>query len=159
MSAVVSFWEEYAWLDDEKARQQLSAVASKDSPAFVDRRISEIRKMREAIGLAPSGGIPADISFTTAVHAARAKTLKAPGLPVGHAMQVWLSYDRFATGPKNGRDENPLRGETQAFVVKLEDGVWKFTDQYEALGDFPVAYEPASPYAWRDGWAQVRHAH
>ncbi|MFD7625587.1 hypothetical protein ACFV7Q_05985 [Streptomyces sp. NPDC059851] len=158
ISAVVYFWEEYAWLDDEKAGQQLNAVAAKDAPGFADKRVSEIRKMREAIGLAPSGGIPADITFTTSVHAARGKTLKVPGVPMGSVMQVWLSYDRFATGPKGGRDENPLRGETIAFVVKWEDGAWKFTDKYDSMGDFPVAYEPDSPYAWTDGWVQVRHA-
>ncbi|MGW5343408.1 hypothetical protein [Streptomyces sp. NPDC004050] len=158
ISAVVYFWEEYAWLDDEKASQQLNAVVSKDAPGYADKKISEIRKWREAIGLAPSGGIPADITFTTSVHAARGKTLKAPGVPVGDIMQVWLSYDRFATGPKGGRDENPLRGETIAFVVKWEDGAWKFTDKYDSMGDFPVAYEPDSPYAWNDGWVQVRHA-
>ncbi|MFD0266306.1 hypothetical protein ACFVGY_06900 [Streptomyces sp. NPDC127106] len=158
ISAVVYFWEEYAWLDDEKASQQLNAVVSKDAPGYADKQVSEIRKMREAIGLAPSGGIPADITFTTSVHAARGKTLKAPGVPVGDIMQVWLSYDRFATGPKGGRDENPLRGETIAFVVKWEDGAWKFTDKYDSMGDYPLAYEATSPYAWSDGWVQVRHA-
>ncbi|MEU5811533.1 hypothetical protein [Streptomyces sp. NPDC047718] len=158
ISAVVYFWEEYAWLDDEKGRQQLTAFVSKDRPGYVDKKISEIRKARETIGLAPSGGIPADVNFTTAVTAARVKTLKAPGLPVGDVMQVWLSYDRFATGPKGGRDENPLRGETQSFVVKVEGDTWKLTDEFDSLGDFPVAYEPDSPYAWNDGWAQVRHA-
>ncbi|MFD7628055.1 hypothetical protein ACFV7Q_18805 [Streptomyces sp. NPDC059851] len=158
ISAVVYFWEEYAWLDDEKARQQLNAFVAKDRPGYVDQKISEIRKTREAIGLAPSGGIPADINFTTSVTAARVKTLKPPGLPVGDVMQVWLSYDRFATGPKGGRDENPLRGETQSFVIKVEGDSWKLTDEFDSLGDFPLAYEPNSPYAWSDGWAQVRHA-
>ncbi|MFD9306830.1 hypothetical protein ACFWCB_29890 [Streptomyces sp. NPDC060048] len=158
ISAVVYFWEEYEWLDDVKASQQLTAVASKDSPGFVDERVSEIRAMREALGLPPSGGIPADITFTTAVHATRATTVKAPGLPVGDVMQVWLSYDRFATGPKGGRDENPLRGDTVDFIVKWQDGAWKFTDEFNSLSSFPVAYEPTSPFAWNDGWVQVRHA-
>lgn len=158
ISAVVTFWEEYAWLDDEKGSQQLTAVASKDSPGYVDTRVSEIRKMREGLGLPPSGGIPADINFTTAVHATRATTVKAPGLPAGDVMQVWLSYDRFATGPKGGRDENPLRGQTVDFIVKWQDGAWKFTDEFNELRSFPVAYEPTSPYAWKDGWVQVRHA-
>ncbi|MET8298172.1 hypothetical protein ABZW02_29595 [Streptomyces sp. NPDC005180] len=158
ISAVVYFWEEYAWLDDEKARQQLTAVGSKDSPGYVDKRISDIRKMREALGLPPSGGIPADISFTTAVNAARATTVRAPGLPVGNVMQVWVSYDRFATGPKGGRDENPLRGDMVDFIVKWQDGAWKFTDEFDSLRTFAVAYEPTSPFAWNDGWVQVRHA-
>ncbi|MER6314452.1 hypothetical protein ABT237_11865 [Streptomyces sp. NPDC001581] len=158
ISAAVYFWEEFAWLDDEKAAQQLTAVVSKDAPGYVDKQVSEIRKMREVLGLAPSGGIPADVSFTTAVHAARGKTLKAPGLPAGDVMQIWLSYDRFATGPKGGTDQNPLRGATISFVVKWEDDAWRFTDKYDALGDYPVAYEPNSPYAWSDGWVQVRHA-
>ncbi|ARE79521.1 hypothetical protein B6R96_36370 (plasmid) [Streptomyces sp. Sge12] len=158
MSAAVYWWEEFAWLDDEKAAQQLKAAVSKEAPGYVDKQVSEIRKMREVLGLAPSGGIPADVSFTTAVHAARGKTLKAPGLPVGDVMQVWLSYDRFATGPKGGTDQNPMRGATISFVVKWEDGAWRLTDKYDALGDYPVAYEPNSPYAWSDGWVQVRHA-
>ncbi|WP_251056286.1 hypothetical protein [Streptomyces sp. ISL-94] len=73
ISAAVYFWEEFAWLDDEKAAQQLTAVVSKDAPGYVDKQVSEIRKMREALGLAPSGGLPADVSFTTAVHAARGR--------------------------------------------------------------------------------------
>ncbi|MFB7467063.1 hypothetical protein ACFCZ1_26810 [Streptomyces sp. NPDC056224] len=158
ISAVVYFWEEYAWLDDEKAAQQLNAVASKDSPGYADKRVSEIRKMREGLGLPPSGGIPADISFTTSVQATRATTVHAPGQPVGHVMQVWLSYDRFATGPKGGVDENPLRGETVDFVVKWQDGAWKFTDEFDSLRTFPVAYEPTSRVAWNDGWVQVLHA-
>ncbi|MFF4010618.1 hypothetical protein [Streptomyces sp. NPDC001717] len=158
ISAVVYFWEEYAWLDDEKAAQQLTAVASKDSPGYVDKRVSEIRRMREVLGLPPSGGISADINFTTTVNAARATTVHAPGLPVGEVMQVWVSYDRYATGPKGGRDENPLRGDMVDFVVKWQDGAWKFTDEFESLRSFPVAYEPDSPYAWKDQWVQVRHA-
>lgn len=158
LSAVVYFWEEYAWLDDEKAAQQLKAVASKDSPGYVDKRVSEIRAMREAVGLPPSGGISADINFTTAVSAVRGTTVQAPGHPVGYVMQVWVSYDRFATGPKGGRDENPLRGDMVDFIVKWQDGAWKFTDEYDSLRTFPVAYEPTSTYAWDDGWVQVRHA-
>ncbi|MEV6685093.1 hypothetical protein AB0N28_07100 [Streptomyces sp. NPDC051130] len=158
ISAVVYFWEEYAWLDDEKAIQQLTAVASKDSPGYVDKRVSEIRKLREELGLPPSGGISADINFTTTVNAARATTVNAPGLPVGHVMQVWVSYDRYATGPKGGRDEDPLRGDMVDFVVKWQDGAWKFTDEFDSLRTFPVAYEPDSPFAWKDGWVQVRHA-
>ncbi|MFB9586690.1 hypothetical protein [Streptomyces goshikiensis] len=157
ISAVVYFWEEYAWLDDEKARQQLTAVASKDSPGYVDKRVSEIRKMREALGLPPSGGISADINFTTAVNATRATTVHAPGLPVGDVMQVWVSYDRFGTGPKGGRDENPLRGDMVDFIVKWQDGAWRFTDEFDSLRSFPVAYEPTSRFAWNDGWVQVRH--
>lgn len=158
ISAVVYFWEEYAWLDDEKARQQLTAVASEDSPGYVDKRVSQIRTMREALGLPPSGGISADIDFTTAVKATRATTVHAPGLPVGHVMQVWVSYDRFATGPEGGRDENPLRGDMVDFVVKWQDGAWKFTDEFQSLRSFPVAYEPDSRFAWNDGWVQVLHA-
>ncbi|MFJ7271969.1 hypothetical protein ACIQV3_35935 [Streptomyces sp. NPDC099050] len=158
LSAVVYFWEEFAWLDDEKARQQLTAVTSKDAPGYVDKRVSDIRAMREALGLPPSGGISADISFTTAVQAARATTIQAPGMPAGYVMQVWLSYDRYATGPKGGRDENPLRGDMVDFIVKWDGAAWKFTDEFDSLRTFPVAYEPTSPYAWADGWVQVRHA-
>ncbi|MFJ9343766.1 hypothetical protein ACIRP0_31465 [Streptomyces sp. NPDC101733] len=157
ISAVVYFWEEYAWLDDEKARQQLTAVASKDSPGYVDRRISEIRSLREAVNLPPSGGIPADITFTTAVNAVRGSTVKAPGLPYGDVIQVWVSYDRYATGPKGGVDENPLRGDMVDFMVKWDGSAWKFTDEYESLREFPVGYEATSRFAWSAGWVQVLH--
>ncbi|WPW32705.1 hypothetical protein P6B95_38595 [Streptomyces atratus] len=43
ISAAVYFWEEYAWLDDQKARQQLEAVVSPDATGYIDEQISEIR--------------------------------------------------------------------------------------------------------------------
>ncbi|MFD9374128.1 hypothetical protein ACFWBH_01090 [Streptomyces sp. NPDC059999] len=158
ISAVAHFWEEYAWLDDEKASQQLTAVASKDSPGYVDKHVSEVRAMREGVGLPPSGGIPADINFTTSVTAVRVTSVKAPGVPLGDVMQIWVAYDRFATGPNGGRDENPLRDEMTDFIVKWQDGAWKFTDEYIDKRSFPRSYEATSPYARADGWTQVVHA-
>ncbi|MFJ6934761.1 hypothetical protein [Streptomyces sp. NPDC101132] len=56
ISAAVYWWEEYAWLDDQKARQQLNAVVSPDATGYVDEQVSEIRAFRERLGLPPSGG-------------------------------------------------------------------------------------------------------
>jgi len=43
--------------------------------------------------------------------------------------------------------------------VKWQDGAWRITDEpaYVAQRTFPVAYDPDSPFAWRDQWIQVRH--
>ncbi|GAA3123546.1 hypothetical protein GCM10020254_83430 [Streptomyces goshikiensis] len=137
-------------------------------PAAHGRRVQGLTRLCRQAGLrdpqdarssrpSPSGGISADINFTTAVNATRATTVHAPGLPVGDVMQVWVSYDRFGTGPKGGRDENPLRGDMVDFIVKWQDGAWRFTDEFDSLRSFPVAYEPTSRFAWNDGWVQVRH--
>ncbi|MGW5851787.1 hypothetical protein ACWFQ8_28235 [Streptomyces sp. NPDC055254] len=155
----VYFWEEYAWLDDYKARQQLEAVTSPGAVGYVDEQISEIRKLREGLGLPPSGGVPPGLTLTTAVHAVRAASIPAPGREPGSVVQIWMSYDRYATGPDGGPDKHPLRGEADDLVLAREaDGTWKLTDQYDGLRTFPVAYVAESPIAWDDGWVQVRHA-
>ncbi|MDQ8706836.1 hypothetical protein RCO28_30845 [Streptomyces sp. LHD-70] len=155
ISAVVYFWEEYAFLDDSAAREQLKAVTSHDSTGYIEEQISEVRKLREYAGLPPSGGAPAGITFTTNVNAVRATSLD----DTGAVMQIWLAYDQYATKADGGADQDPLKGEEVDFIVKWQDGDWKITNepQYVKQRSFPVAYHPASPYASRDGWQRVRH--
>ncbi|MFD0020310.1 hypothetical protein [Streptomyces sp. NPDC058382] len=159
ISAAVYFWEEYAWLDDQKARQQLEAVVSPDATGYIDEQISEIRKTREGVNLPTSGGAPAGLTITTTVQAVRGRSLKSTDLPRGDVVHIWMSFDRFATTPEKATDEDPIKGDTADLIVKWQDGAWKFTNepQYWRQRTFPVAYSPDSPYAWRDGWMQVRH--
>ncbi|MET9956012.1 hypothetical protein ABZ135_31330 [Streptomyces sp. NPDC006339] len=159
ISMAVYFTEEYALLDDQKARQQLEAAVSPDTSGYVDQKVSEVRKLREGVGLPPSGGNPAGLTFTTSVKAVRAKTIRAEGLPLGDVLHIWFVYDRYATGPDGGADKNPLRDETSDVIVKWQNGAWKLTNEPElwAKRTYPVAYDPDSPYAWQDGWWQVLH--
>ncbi|MFI8105408.1 hypothetical protein [Streptomyces sp. NPDC086023] len=158
ISAAVYWWEEYAWLDDRKARQQLNAVVSPDATGYVDEQVSEIRAFRERLGLPPSGGT-SGILFSTSVHAVRPSSMDVPGEELGDVVEIWMSYDRFATGPDGAPDKDPLRGETTNLFLRWQDGAWRLTNQpeYVKQESFPVAYDPDSPYAWNDGWVQVRH--
>nr|WSS73708.1 hypothetical protein OG491_35940 [Streptomyces sp. NBC_01175] len=159
ISAVVHFWEEYAWMDDQKARQQLEVVTSPDAVDYIDKQISEVRKLREGAGLPASGGTPAGITFTTTVDAVRMRGLADDDLPRGDVAHIWLSFDRYATTPEKATDDNPVKGDTVDFIVKWQDGAWKLTDEpvYVKQRTLPVAYDPDSPFAWRDQWIQVRH--
>ncbi|MFJ8754580.1 hypothetical protein ACIREO_35490 [Streptomyces sp. NPDC102441] len=159
VSAVVHFWEEHAWMDDQKARQQLEVVTSPDAAGYIDKQISEVRKLREGAGLPASGGTPAGITFTTTVEAVRMRSLVGDGLPRGDVVHIWLSFDRYATTPEKATDDNPVKGDTVDFIVKWQDGAWKLTDEpvYFKQRTFPVAYDPDSPFAWQDQWIQVRH--
>ncbi|MEE1769297.1 hypothetical protein PUR34_14335 [Streptomyces sp. JV185] len=160
VSAAVYFWEEYAWLDDQKARQQLGAVVSPDATGYVDQEISEIRKGREAANLPSSGGTPAGLTINTIVEAVRPKSITLPGATRGDVVQIWMSFDRYATTPEKATDDNPMKGDTVDFIVKWQDGAWKLTNEpkYWQKRSFPLAYAADSPYASRDGWVQVRHA-
>ncbi|TLQ39028.1 hypothetical protein FEF34_40115 [Streptomyces marianii] len=160
MSAAVYFWEEYAFLDDQQARRQLEVVTSPDATGYIDEQISEVRKLREGAGLPPSGPAPAGVTFTTSVEAVRVTSVDVPGLPLGDVVQVWMHYDRYATGPDGGADDNPLKDETDDLFLKWQDGAWKLTNEPDVVkrGSFPVAYFPESPHAWRDGWKQVKRA-
>jgi hypothetical protein len=160
ISAAVYFHEEYAWLDDQRAQQQLEVITSPDATGYIDEQISEVRKLREGAGLPPSGGAPANLTVTTTVEAVRAKSILAPGVARGDVVHVWLSFDRYATGPEGGADDNPIKGDTSDLVLKWQNGGWKLTNEatYLSKRTNPVAYDPNSPYAWQDGWWQVRHA-
>ncbi|MGW0493505.1 hypothetical protein [Streptomyces olivaceus] len=153
VSAGVSYWEDLDLLDDVLARKQWKAIAAADSPETVDQGVSEVRKVREGVGLPPSGGTPDGITFSTSVKAALGRSLDK----TGNVVVVWLSYDRFATIRDKGADDNPLRDETTSLVLKWESGDWKVTTdpQWTAKVKGPHAYAPDSKYAWLDGWRQV----
>ncbi|MFJ3365747.1 hypothetical protein [Streptomyces anthocyanicus] len=156
ISAAVAYWEEYAWLDDSLARKQLEVLVSPDSPQTVDRQISEVHRLREGIGLPPSGPAPAGVTFTTSVKAVRGKSL----LKDGSVVQVWLQYDRYATKADGGGDDNPLANETIDVIMKWQSGEWHITQEpkYVKLRTFPVAYDPNSVPARQDGWWRVDDA-
>lgn len=75
-------------------------------------------------------------------------------------VQIWMNYDRYATTPEKPTDDAPLKGEDVDYILKWQNGQWKFTNEpkYWKKRSFPAAYFPDSPYAWDDGWVQVRHA-
>lgn len=153
-SAAVYYLEESPFLDDVRTRQQLKAITSRKSPASIDKEISEVRKLREKVGLPPSGGVPGGLTFTTTVEAVKATPLRSRSL-----VQVWLNYDRFATKPDGAPAAKPLKDETVDVLLKWEGGDWKITDEprYRKLRTFPAAYASDSPIAWQSGWWQVRH--
>lgn len=157
VSTAVYFWEEYAFLDDQKARQQLDAIVSPDAEGYVDEQVSEVRKLREQVGLPPSGGTPAGITFSTSVNAVRATSLAGTG---GKVVQVWMNYDRYATKADGSPDDDPLKDEDTDLLLKWQDGAWKITNeaQYWEKRSFPRAYFPDAHVSWADGWQQVRHA-
>ncbi|MEU8828906.1 hypothetical protein [Streptomyces sp. NPDC048636] len=155
-AAAVYFWEEYALLDDHKARQQLDAVVSPDAGSgYADEWISKVRKLREAAGLPPSGGTPAGVTFSTSVNALNAWTVDDKG----DVIQVWLNYDRFATKADGEPDPAPLKDRTDNVILKWQNGGWKLTDErkYRKEGGRPVSYNPDARVAWQNGWRQVRH--
>ncbi|WP_245173474.1 hypothetical protein [Streptomyces aureus] len=157
ISTAVYFWEEYAFLDDQKARQQLDAVVSPDADGYVDEQISEVRKLREQVGLPPSGGTPAGLTFDTTVNAVRATSLTGSG---GKVVQVWINYDRYATKADGSPDDSPLKDQDTDLLLKWQEGAWKITNepQYRKKRSFARAYSPHSHVSWADGWQQVRHA-
>ncbi|MER7688716.1 hypothetical protein [Streptomyces sp. NPDC097610] len=156
ISAAVSYWEEYAWLDDSLARKQLEVLVSPDSPQTIDKQISEVYRVREGVGLPPSGPAPAGMTFTTVVKAVRGNSL----VKNGRVVQVWLQYDRYATKAEGGGDDSPLKDETVDVIMKWQNGEWRITQepQYLKLRTFPVAYDPNSVPARQDGWWRVDHA-
>ncbi|RLU99466.1 hypothetical protein CTZ27_14645 [Streptomyces griseocarneus] len=153
MSAAVRHLQELDILDDTIARKQLEAIVSKDSRDTIDRRISEVRETREKAGLSPSGATPAGLSFTTQVNAARITSADNSG----DVVIVWMNYDRYATLPGKGSDDNPLKGETTYAIYKWEGDDWKLTEepQYKKRVHGPWAYDPDSPYAFQDMWREV----
>jgi hypothetical protein len=156
VSAAVHFWEEYAFLDDQKARQQLAAIVSPDAEGYVDEKVSEVRKLREQIGLPPSGGTPAGITFTTTVNAVRPTSLDR----TGQVVQVWMNYDQYAVQADGSPDDAPLKDQDADLLLKWQDGAWKITNEpeYWKKRSFPVSYFPDENASYVDGWRQVRHA-
>lgn len=156
ISAAVYFWEEYAFLDDQKARQQLETIVAPEADGYVDEQISQVRKLRESIGLPPSGGTPAGVTFTTTVNAVRPTSLD----PSGKVVQVWINFDRYATQADGSPDDSPLKDQTTDLVLKLQDGTWKLTNEsaYWEKRSFARGYFADSNVSYQDGWRQVRHA-
>jgi hypothetical protein len=156
ISKAVYFWEEYAFLDDHKARQQLEAITSPDAEGYVDKMISEVRSVREGAGLPPSGGVPSGITFSASVNAVRATSMDTTGL----VMQIWMNYDLYATLPDGRPSGEPYKDQDKDLILKLQDGSWKLTNEakYWKKRNFPVAYFPDSNVSWKDNWQQVRHA-
>lgn len=152
-SAAVSYWEDLDLLDDVIAEKQWNAIAASDSPETVDQGVSEVRKVREGIGLPPSGGTPDGITFSTNVKAALTRSLD----PSGDVVVVWMVFDRFATIKDKGADGDPLRDQTTNLVLKWHEGDWKVTTEakYTAKVHGPRAYDPDSKFAWMDGWREV----
>ncbi|MFE5866338.1 hypothetical protein ACFQ77_38160 [Streptomyces virginiae] len=152
-SAAVSYWQDLDLLDDVIARKQWTAIAAKDSPGTVDQGVTEVRKVREGVGLPPSGGTPDGITFATSVKAALARSLDKSG----DVVNVWMVFDRYATIRDKGADQNPLKDEVTNLVLKWDGTDWKVTTnaQYTAKVKYPHAYDPASKYAWADGWRVV----
>ncbi|MFE4829976.1 hypothetical protein [Streptomyces sp. NPDC056672] len=156
VSAAVSYWEEYAWLDDSLARKQLEVLVSPDSPETIDKQLSEVHRVREGVGLPPSGPAPAGVTFTTVVKAVRGKSLVGGG----RVVQIWLQYDRYATKADGGGDGSPLKDEAVDVIMKWQKGGWRITEEpkYVGLRTFPVAYDPNSVSARQDGWWRVQDA-
>ncbi|MEU1377274.1 hypothetical protein ABZ442_27010 [Streptomyces triculaminicus] len=153
VSAAVRHLQELDLLDDNVAEKQLKAIVSKDSPGTVDKRVSDVRKLRERAGLPPSGGTPPGLSFSTQVNAVRVTSAD----DTGQVLIIWMNYDRFASLPDKAADNNPLKGETDYAIYKWEDGDWKLTEEprYTKRVHGPRAYDPDSPYAFQDMWRQV----
>lgn len=152
-SAAISYWQDLDLLDDVIARRQWTAIAAKDSPGTIDQGVTEVRKVREGVGLPPSGGSPDGITFSTSVKAALTRSLDASG----DVVNVWLVFDRYATIRDKGADGNPLKNEVTNLVLKWEGTDWKVTTdpKYTTKVKAPHSYDPASKYAWADGWRAV----
>lgn len=153
VSAAVAHQEELDLLDDDLARRQLKAIAVPGS-GTISRGVSQVRRTRERAGLAPSGGPPAGVSITTDVKAVRSRTLD----DVGDVTEVWLVLDRYAQVKDEATDEAPLKDEATSVIYAWHDGDWRRTSakRWTEKGTYPRAYDPDSPYAWRDGWREVR---
>lgn len=153
ISAAVYHMEEYAFLDDIQARRQLEVTTANDSPDSIDQAVSDVRKLRETVGLPPSGGTPAGLNISTDVDAVRITSITTDG----NVVEVWMHYSRYATLPNSQVDDNPLKDQTSDVILEWQDGDWKITTkpEYEKKRTFPVAYDPNSSIAWQDGWWQV----
>ncbi|MEU4970485.1 hypothetical protein ACH4RA_34490 [Streptomyces smyrnaeus] len=152
-SAAVSYWQDLSFIDDQAAERQLRTIAASPSDPAVRNGVSAVRKVREGVGLPPSGGPPNGMTVTTDVKAVLLRSLDREG----DVVQVWMVYDRYATSPEESTDDNPLRDQTDNLIVTWTKGDWKVTEQrrWVRRATGPRAYDPHSPYAFQDGWRQV----
>ncbi|WP_327393817.1 hypothetical protein OG533_39915 (plasmid) [Streptomyces sp. NBC_01186] len=155
-SAAVSYWEDLSFIDDQAAGQQLRTVAVQPSDPVVQKRVSEVRELREKVGLPPSGGPPNEITFTTSVKAVLARSLDSRG----DAVQVWMAYDLYATSPKQGTDDNPLKNQTDNLILTWRGGDWRVTQEPEWVRKsvWPDTYDPDSITSFQAGWREVTDA-
>lgn len=152
-SAAVTYWQDLDILDTSIARRQWTTITSPDSPQTIDDAIKDIRTIREASGLPPTGGTPAGLTFTTVVNAVLGRSLDENG----DVVEIWMAYDRFATRPGQPADDNPLTGQQDDLIVKWQDGDWKVTTEpkWTAKRTGPRTYDSHSPWAAQDGWREV----
>ncbi|MFH8886581.1 hypothetical protein [Streptomyces californicus] len=152
-SAAISYWEDLDLLDDVIARKQWTAIAATDSPGTIDKGVTEVRKVREGVGLPPSGATPDGITFSTNVKAALVRSLETSG----DVVDVWMVFDRYATIRDKGADDNPLKDEVTNLILKWDGTDWKVTTErrYAARVKYPRTYDPDSKYAWAEGWRAV----
>ncbi|MFD7905313.1 hypothetical protein ACFV4G_24105 [Kitasatospora sp. NPDC059747] len=153
MSAAVYHLDELSVLDDDMVRRQLAVTTAKGSEASIDKAVSEVRKLRETVGLPSSGGTPAGMTISTNVDAAQAWALDDDGLVIN----VWMHYSRTATLPKAASDDSPLKNQLTDVVLIWEDGDWKITTdpKWVAKRFTPAPYNPDSPTSLKDGWLVV----
>ncbi|MGW1765032.1 hypothetical protein ACWCQL_13275 [Streptomyces sp. NPDC002073] len=158
-SAAVYWWEGFAWLDTAKAEQQLTTLTARGSEDYIEEQLAEIRKTRAGLGMPPSGGTTGDVQLTSSVEAARYHVVPVKGERRGSVVEIWLSYSRYANRPDGSSVTAPLEHQVVPLILKWESGAWRLANepQYLALRSYPRAYDPDSPYAWRDGWVRVRH--
>ncbi|MFI8854795.1 hypothetical protein ACIGW3_31950 [Streptomyces sp. NPDC053499] len=152
-SAAVSYWQDLSFVDDQAAERQLRTIAAGPSDPVVRKKVSEVRKLREGVGLPPSGGPPNSMTFTTDVKAVRLRSLDRKG----DVVQVWMVFDRYATSAEKSTDDNPLEDQTDNLILTWKKGDWKVTAQphWVRRTAGPRAYAPDSPYAFQDGWREV----
>ncbi|WP_331739258.1 hypothetical protein [Streptomyces sp. NBC_01187] len=155
-SAAVSYWEDLSLIDDQAAGRQLRTVAVQPSDPVVQKRVSEVRTLREKVGLPPSGGPPNEITFTTDVKAVLARSHDSRG----DVVQVWMAYDCYATSPKQGTDDNPLKNQTDNLILTWRGGDWRVTQEpaWVRRSVWPPAYDPHSFSAFQAGWREVTDA-
>ncbi|MFG3229381.1 hypothetical protein ACGF07_31990 [Kitasatospora sp. NPDC048194] len=153
ISAAVYHMDELSLLDDDMLRRQLSTITAHGSEPSIDKAVSDTRALRAAVGLQPSGGMPAGLTISTSVDAVRGKSIT----PDGQVVQVWMHYSRSATLPDAKPDDRPLRDQTSDVLMIWQDGDWKITTdpQYMAKRTFPLSYDPNSVPARADGWWEV----
>ncbi|MFI7246439.1 hypothetical protein [Streptomyces qinglanensis] len=152
-SAAVSYWQDLSLVDDQAAERQLRTIAASPADPAVRNGVSEVRKVREGVGLPPSGGPPNGITFTTDVKAALIRSLDSRG----EVIQVWMVFDRYGTSPDKGTDPEPLRDEVDNLILTWEQGDWKVTEaaKWVRKSTAPRSYDPHGTYAFQDGWREV----